>query len=131
MRRKITAIVCSFAVLVACVLLVGCGGGNGDSGVGTVSSDSKYIGTWEGVKASFADEETTVEEVIKGPFIMELKADGTADVTMGQEEKMTANWGETKEGIKVKGDDINLDFEDKDGVLETSVIGMHFYLEKK
>lgn len=127
MKKRVFALVCGLAVAVACVLLVGCGG-NGNT---TDLSESKYVGTWSGQKATFQDTEVTVEEVLHGPFDMVLNADGTATVTMGEEESMTATWSETGSGIKIKGDDINLEFKDKDGVLETSVIGMHFYLEKQ
>ena len=129
MKKRIFALVCGLAVAITCVLLVGCGGS--DSGGNKDLSGSKYVGTWSGQKASFQDTEVTVEEVLHGPFIVVLNGDGTADVTMGEEANMTATWSETDKGVKVKGDSINLEFEDKDGILDTSVIGMHFYLEKQ
>lgn len=111
------------------MLLTGCGD-SGNASSGADLSSSKYVGTWKGQKATFRDTEVTVEEVINGEFVMVLNADGTADVTMA-DEKMAPSWKETNKGISVKGDDLNLEFEDVNGVLETDVIGVHFYLEKQ
>ena len=125
--KKLFALVCTFALALACITLTGCG----DKG-GSDLTNSKYVGTWEATKATVADEETTVEEVLDGPFILELKGDGSCDATMG-EDKIEATWSETGDGIKTKGtsDKLDLKFKDNDGTLETSVVGMHFYLEKK
>ncbi len=75
------------------------------------------------------DTETTVEEVLGGEFVMELNGDGTANVTMASDE-MTVKWKETGDGIKFSGD-LKLSFQDQDGIHDTSVIGVHFYLEKQ
>ena len=120
MKRK-TAILMAAILAMSCFVLTACGQKD--------LSNSKYLGNWKAVRASFNDTEATVEEVLGGEFVMELKGDGTANVTMAGEE-MKAEWKETGDGIKFSGD-LKLSFKDQDGVLDTSVIGVHFYLEKQ
>jgi len=59
--------------------LAGCGS-SGDSGESEApAADSAYIGTWEVVSASFADEEAEDEDLPH--FILEVREDGTAAIT--------------------------------------------------
>ncbi|MBP3892735.1 MAG: hypothetical protein J6D34_01690 [Atopobiaceae bacterium] len=127
MKKKVLALVCSLAMVFACVLLVGCGGSSGGN---ADVSNSKYVGTWVGKSASFMGEEADMAEVSEGGFTLVLNADGTASFSSGEDESV-GNWSETGKGVKVKGDDINFEFKDKDGDLEASVIGLHLLFEKQ
>lgn len=128
MKKKFLALVCSLAMVFACVLLVGCGGNSG--GGNADLSDSKYVGTWVGKSASFMGEESPMEEVSEEGYVLLLNADGTATFTSGDDEAV-ANWSETGKGIKLKGDDLNIEFKDKDGGLEAKIIGVQLYFEKQ
>lgn len=109
--------------------LTGCGGSS-DSGEGEApAADSAYIGTWEVVSASFADEEAEAEDLPH--FILEVREDGTAAITDDEGNVSEGKWKEIDGGIKVKGDDINMKFMDKEGSLECKVIGVHMILEKQ
>lgn len=124
MRKRILALGCTL-VLALCVLLVGC-----SSDKNTDLSQSEYLGTWSADTVVVIDEEVTVQEVLGGDFILILNADGTADLTMG-EEHVLCNWNETSKGVKVKGDDVNIEFVSKDGGLEVDIIGVKFHLERQ
>ena len=93
--------------------------------------DNAYVGTWKAVKVVFRGEESPAEEVFEnGDFILVLNADGTAEVS-AEGEKSTANWSETQNGIKLKGDEINVEATNADGLLEMEVIGVHMFFEKQ
>ena len=59
-----------------------------------------------------------------------MRDDGTAALTDG-EDTSEGTWKETGSGIKLEGDDMDMEFEDKDGTLECSVLGVHMFLEKQ
>ena len=130
MKKALMVLFCMIFAM-SFLTLTGCGGSSDSGGSGsgeTLAEDSAYIGTWRVVSASFQDEDVTAEDVPQ--FTLELRDDGTATLTDG-EEASDGNWTEIKGGVKVKGDDIDMEFKDKDGSLECSVLGVHMFLEKQ
>ena len=122
--RKTIAVLCSLVLAVTCVLLVGCGGGNADV------SESKYIGTWKATSLTVASESMDMDEILGGEWTIELRGDGTA-VVITPDETLEATWSETSNGVKVKGDDINLSLKETDENLVGEVIGVGIIFERQ
>ena len=120
--RKTFALVACLILALSCVMLTACGGAN--------LSDSPYVGTWVVVKAEAFGEEASPEEVFDGEFIMILSEDGTATITVADEDPSVNTWRKVSGGIRLKGD-FNLKMEDQDGTLVGNVIGMELYFEKQ
>lgn len=129
MKKKFFALVCSLAMVFACVLLVGCGGNSTPSSNADLSG-SKYVGTWVGKSATFMGEEADMGDVSEDELILTLNADGTASFTSGKDESV-GNWDETGKGVKLSGKGMNMEFKDKDNGIETSVLGVDVYFEKQ
>lgn len=128
MKKTLMVVFCMIFAL-SFLTLTGCGGSS-DSGEGEApAADSAYIGTWEVVSASVGDEEADTEDIPH--FVLEVREDGTAALTDDEGNVSEGNWTEIDGGIKVKGDDIDMKFMDKDGSLECKVIGVHMILEKQ
>ena len=125
--KKTLAILLIMILAFSCVMLSGCGGSS-DS---TPPADSQYIGTWGPTKAIFKGEETDINEVLEESeyFTITLNADGSA-VLVSSEETTEGNWSETKEGFKIKGDDLNMKFKNEDGVISFSLLGVDLVFEK-
>ena len=120
------------ALAISCFALVACGGGSSDnSNATTPSADSQYIGTWEASSAEFQGEAQDVKEALDGKTItLELNGDGTASV-LSDEDTTKANWYETSEGVKIKGDDIDMELKSTDGKLSFNLLGVTIFFEKK
>ena len=127
--KKVLMVVFCMIFALSFLTLTGCGGSS-DSGEGEApAADSPYIGTWTVVSASVADEEAETEDIPQ--FTLEVREDGTAALTSDEGDVSEGNWTVIDGGIKVKGDDINMKFKDKDGGLECKIIGVHLFLEKQ
>lgn len=129
----------AFAILFVMLLTISCvfcgcskkkDDNNNNNAAGTEQSASQYIGTWKATKAEFKGEEVDISEVVETDFIVVLKEDGTADVSSDDGES-TAKWSETSKGLKVKGDNINLDLSPKDDMLVMELFGFYLYFEKQ
>ncbi len=105
-----------------CVVLAGCGGG--DSG-GSDLSDSKYVGTWEAVSMTLADEEEPFED----KCIMTLNSDGTGTLE-SEDEVSEFTWELTDKGFKTQGD-MKMKFVDNGDRISGKVIGVDLNFEKK
>ena len=131
MKKTLIVLFCMIFAM-SFLTLTGCGGssGGGDSDEGeAAAADSAYVGSWTVVSATFQDEEVTGEDL--PVFTLEVRDDGTAALTDEEGNVSEGNWKEIDGGIKVKGDDINMKFMDKDGGLEFKILGMHILLEKQ
>ena len=123
--KKALSILFVLVILFSCAVLTGCGDKDGE-----ISPDSKYIGTWQAVRAEFKGEEVDIHEVLTEDFILKLNQDGTAIVnTEGQEH--TAPWTETSSEVKVTSDDINLKLKKEVDSLTMSILGMTIFFEKQ
>ena len=123
--KKTLSILCVFGIVLSCAVLTGCG----DKGKG-ISPDSKYIGTWQAVKAEFKGEETDIHEILSDEFILKLNQDGTATVKTEGEEHL-APWSETNSEIQIKSDDINLKLKKEDRYLTMSILGVSIFFDKQ
>lgn len=122
MSKKVISIISCMFLALACVILVGCG--KKDIPQPTDMSSSAYVGTWKADHASLGDEVVSLEEIVDGEMILELKADGTATLSSSPDVSEGV-WSETSKGVKVKGEEIDMEFENKDGDLEANVLGVH------
>lgn len=124
--KKAFIVVFCMIVSLSFISLTGCGGSGDES-----AADSPYVGTWKATGASFQDEEVDINEVLEGnDFIIDLHDDGTATVS-DPDGGSDATWVETKNGVKVTGDEINMKFKDNDGKLECKILGVHMFFEKQ
>jgi hypothetical protein len=124
--KKAFIVVFCVIVSLAFVSLAGCG-----SDAEAPAADSPYVGTWQATGASFQDEEIDINEVLEGnDFIIDLHDDGTATVS-DPDGDSAATWVETKKGVKVTGDEINMEFKDNGGKLECKILGVHMFFEKQ
>ena len=81
----------------------------------------KVAGCIGGIKGEAVD----INEVLEGEqFIIDLHDDGTATVSEGTADESEATWTETDKGVKVEGDDINMEFADNDGKLSCKILGV-------
>lgn len=123
--KKSLVIVLILMLVLSCVVFAGCGEGNN-----APAADSKYIGTWQAVKATFMGEESDMSEVLGGDELkLILNADGTGTLE-SSEETSEFTWSETSDGFKVKGDDVDMKFKDEDGVVSSSMLGVDLIFEK-
>lgn len=128
MNKKLISIISCMFLALACVILVGCGkGGNPQP---TDMSGSAYVGTWKADHATLAGEAVSLEEIVDGEMILELNADGTAKLSSAPDVSEGV-WSETSKGVKIKGEDIDMEFENKDGGLEANVLGVHILFVKQ
>lgn len=123
--KKVFVVLCCMIISLGFVTLVGCGSGDAPS------SDSQYIGKWQAVSAEFKGEAVDINEVLEGEqFIIDLHDDGTATVSEGTADESEATWTETDKGVKVEGDDINMEFADNDGKLSCKILGVKMFFQK-
>ena len=118
-----------FAVIMLfCTLFAGCG----SSEAGSIPTDSPYIGKWTAVKATFKDEETSMEDVVGEEFYFTLKADGTADVK-DEGEDTTGTWAHTNEGFKLRIKDAKTDlkFRPEGDSIVMTLMGFNIYFERQ
>ena len=115
------------AVMLVCTFLAACG----SSETGSIPSDSPYIGKWTAVKATFKDEETSLDDVLSEEFYFTLKADGTADVK-DEGEDTTGTWTITKEGfsLRVKDAKTDLKFKPEGDSIVMTLMGFNIYFDK-
>lgn len=126
--KKLGSILCALVLAFCCVLLVGCGA-KGNASPKDMTGNA-YVGTWKAVHAEAFGQEMPVDEAMGGELILVLNADGTASLT-GADSVSEGTWTESNGTVKTSGSDFNLELKDKDGLLETSVIGVHIQFEKQ
>ena len=121
--KKTFSVISIMLVAIFCIIVTGCDNSS------EIPADSKYIGTWEAVKAEFKGEEQDINEVLDGDkFIITLKNDGTVEVE--SDENNTGTWVIIKNGVKLKGD-TKLKLKENGDYLTTKILGMTLYFEKK
>ena len=120
MKKTLLMILCLMALLIACVVLAGCGG---SSDGGEISPDSPYIGTWQA-------QEQDINEVLEGDYTFTLNEDGSAKHIYADEEQ-DAVWYETKSGIHIKGDDVDMDLDSAEDALTVKILGVTIFFEKQ
>lgn len=126
--KKTLTIIIAFIVAISALSLAACGKGGNSGGGG--SADSACIGSWTAVRAEAFGEEVLIADVFTEGFFVTFKEDGTAEIYADGEAE-TGKWTESGEEIKVKGNDANMTFKLKDGVLTTDLVGVTFTFEKK
>ena len=129
--KKRFLILCITVISLVVVSLTGCGGSDSGSGKAP-SSDSPYIGTWKATNAEFKDEKMDMAEVLEeGDYIVTLNEDGTGTSSYGDENE-SGTWTETDNGLKLRGDDLKMDFVDEgNGTLSCKVFGFKMFFEKQ
>ena len=118
--KKALALLSCLLILASCVALTGCGKQD--------LTNSKFLGTWIATKATLANEETPVDEVVDGGMTLKLNPDGTA-VMSSKEEDSNCTWFETSKGIKFKGD-MKIKMNAEGDALVMKMFGAKIYFEK-
>ena len=123
MKKKL-AILLSLTMVLA-FALAACGGGGSSEDL----SDSKYVGTWQADKGTFAGETAELDS----PFIVTLNGDGTGTLSAtdedGKEEVSSLTWSPTSEGFQTKGE-AKLKFKDDGDAIVTEIIGLELRFTK-
>lgn len=104
--KKFVAIAVSIIMVFSVLALTACGGGGSSEDL----SDSKYVGTWEGVEMTVADE----SEEFQDDIILTINGDGTGTLVgseEGETEESSFTWEPTSDGFKTKGD-VKMTFKD-------------------
>ena len=76
MKKKVLAVV---LILTMCFIFASCG---------KDAKESPYVGTWKAINASFAGVEMSVEEVMGGEMLFELKDNGKCTLTLADEKEI-------------------------------------------
>lgn len=111
MKKKIMIVM---LIMVMCFAFLACG---------KDAKDSPYVGTWKAVSASFSGIEMSVEEVMGGEMIFEVKDNGKCTLNLAGEEE-TAKWTEIEGGFSVDDEisfkvDGNMALAEYDGITIT------------
>lgn len=102
--------------------MAGCGGGKDMSG-------SEFVGEWTATNYEMWEIEMSAEEM--GETIVNLKADGKADLTLMEEEIKNANWDETEDGgITIKKGGVEIEGYMENGGLTLTYSDIYIYLQK-
>lgn len=129
MMKRIFTVFCTVFMVFSCLVFTGCSKKE-EINTGADLTNSEYVGTWGFTKVSFAEEEASTDEVTDGNWTITLKGDGTGEsVTSEGTEEIT--WGETSKGVKIKGEETNLDLVKEDNLLTTKILGVTISFEKQ
>lgn len=123
MKKNVSKLLVAVMVLAMALGLVACSGGK---------ADSKYVGSWKATQGS-AQGITIDLAQYNLDMSMELKADGTVSVALG-EQQGSGTWSEAEGGISISSDGETLTFkENAEGKLEylDAASGATLYFEKQ